>query len=113
MSTTKTRGWRTYRFGERVVEIRKLQPKSGISLDEAIQAGLSRGYRYLSEREKKKLLQETVRTPGYLVVPSDRLWTAKVFEVRRGGTVQPTIRNRSWVETSGAQFSVLMAEDES
>lgn len=110
MIPTKTRGWRTYRFGERVVEIRKLQPKSGISLDQTVAEGLCRGYRYLTRDEVKRLLEDRVKTPGYLVVPSDP-WTVMVLAVSESGVVRSTIRNKRWVETSGVQFEVLMAED--
>lgn len=110
MIPTKTRGWRTLLFGERVVEIRKLQPKSGISLDQTVAEGLRRGYRYLVDDEVSRLLVDAVKTPGYLVIPSNP-WTVKVYVVLENGTVRPTIRLKSWVEASGVPFSVLMAED--
>lgn len=110
MSTTKTHGWRTYRFGERVVEIRKLYPKSGVTFDQTVAEGLGRGYRFLTGEEVTRLLDDTVRTPGYLAVPADSL-TASVFMVMPDGAVRITIRPRNWLDTEQARYSVLFAED--
>lgn len=110
MIPTKTRGWRSYRFGERVVEIRKLEPKPGTSLDAINEESLRRGYRYLNGQERQKLLQDRSSNPGYLAAPTDD-WSATIYQVLEGGAIRETIRTIRWLVGQNVPYSVLMAED--
>lgn len=110
MIPTKTRGWRTYHFKERVVEIRKLYPKPGVTFEQTVREGLHRGYRYLNGQERQKLLQDKSSSPGHLAAPTD-YWSAFIYEVHQNGVIREAAPTIGWLVDRNIPFSVLMAEN--
>lgn len=102
--------WRVYETEEGPVRLQRFVPHAGSTIQNAVQAGLRRGYRFCRPTVGRYLQDDRSTMSGFLIMPTSQE-TADIFVVLPGGSqIAPVKRSLESVEKSPLGWLLVMAD---